>query len=80
MSDPLKFQRALFAEMEPPTIVGEFDGTIKHRRRVVYAHELTDADRKKFRGKNCGVCLAMKPPDFDDGEFEKWSNQFSKDV
>jgi hypothetical protein len=58
MTDPFKFQRALFPEMEPRTIVVSKGGT-PHRCYVVWCDKITDEIRKRVRGKNSKLFVSM---------------------
>jgi hypothetical protein len=58
MSDPLKFQRALFPDLEPRTIVLTRGGRPR-RCLVIWADQATDDIRKKARGKNCRFFISM---------------------
>jgi hypothetical protein len=71
--DPLKFQRALFPDMEPLTVVGTFDGCVNHRRVVIEARNASDDILRRARGKNCGIAIALPIPNWDDKEIEELS-------
>lgn len=53
----MKFQRALFPEMEGRTIV--VTNPRKHRCRVVWINQVTDDIRKKVRGLNSQLFVSM---------------------
>ncbi len=58
MTDPLKYQRALFPEMEPRTIIVS-KGGVPHRCTVVWCDKITEDIRKRVSGKNSRLFISM---------------------
>jgi hypothetical protein len=60
MPDPFKFQRALFPELEPRTIIAlKAPDARMHRCIVIWADQATDEIRAKTRGLNSGLFVSM---------------------
>jgi hypothetical protein len=60
MPDPFKFQRALFPELEPRTILARKAPDARmHRCIVIWADHATDEIRAKTRGLNSRLFVSM---------------------
>jgi hypothetical protein len=60
MPDPFKFQRALFPELEPRTILARKAPDARlHRCTIIWANQATDEIRAKTRGMNSGLFVSV---------------------